>query len=224
NDDREVLDRNNQRPVDALDRGQKRAGLVVSDHDDGQPSIAGNHPTSLPCRLAPSLANSSLVSNLPTKQTKFAVSSLHSGRTVVDRHGYCTKSRQRASADVVPGATDLHGTQLARNAAPDRGHQRLDVVVRGIRLSVCEPHQGAGQGHEENTEPEDERWNNRFFRRNTETAEREYQAALAQAPAAGRNRDQENNNAALRRQNRQSEILPHKAALATANVSSVLTS
>src|SRR5262249_22404789 len=65
NGDREVLDRNNQRPIDALDRGQKRARLVVSDHDDGQSSIAGNHPTSLPCRSVPSLANSSLVSNSP---------------------------------------------------------------------------------------------------------------------------------------------------------------
>src|SRR5262249_12654318 len=58
NDNREVLDRNNQRPIDALDRGQKRAGLVVSDHDDGQRSIAGNHPIMLPCRSALSLANS----------------------------------------------------------------------------------------------------------------------------------------------------------------------
>ena len=47
-----------------------------------------------------------------------------------------------------------------------------------IRLSICEPYQRAGQGHQENTEPKDQRWNNRFFGSNTETGKREYQNAL----------------------------------------------
>src|SRR5262249_28554957 len=98
---------------------------------------------------------------------------------------------------------------------PQRGHRRCDVAARGCGLWVCEPHQRAGQGHEQNTEPEDERWNNRFFRRNTETGEREYQNALAEAPAAGRDRDHGKQQRGrhyekpLLWQDRQSEILPH---------------
>ena len=64
-----------------------------------------------------------------TKQTKVAVSSLHSGRTIV--HKIAPKSRERASADVVPRAIDLRGAQRARNVVPDSEHQRLLVVVYG---------------------------------------------------------------------------------------------
>src|SRR5262249_37882575 len=48
NNDCKILDRNNQRSIDALDRGQKRARLVVGDDDDGQRSVARHHSDQSP--------------------------------------------------------------------------------------------------------------------------------------------------------------------------------
>src|SRR5262249_60277224 len=80
------------------------------------------------------------------KQTTAAASSLQSGRTVVHSTAIASKSRERASAEVVPRTTNLHGAQRAGNVLADRGYERLHAVIRNIRLSICEPYQRAGQG------------------------------------------------------------------------------
>jgi hypothetical protein len=65
-------------------------------------------------------------------QTTVAVSSLHSGERSFTGTAIAPKSRERASADVVPRATDLRGAQRARNVAPDGERKRLLVSTASV--------------------------------------------------------------------------------------------